>query len=381
MIELRLEHPPLEGNPNTILTEQANAGATSIKVANNFGFSENDFIVIGNPGSEFTEIVRISSLSGNDTINLATTLKFSHFYSSPVTLIYYDKIEVERADVKAGPYTLLATIDIAIDEDFTTYRDETGDIDKFYRIRYKNSYSNKTSAYSSPLAGSGFTENSVRILLEKAKRLFSGHSDKLLDREVWMNLLNEGYQEMINRIISLNKDFGVKRTEITLTAGENTYNLPSDFLTLRRLYVDWGDGNLYPARYLDLGIYEPVRQTFIETHPFYRFEAGKIVIYPTPKRSGGKLVFYYYYQPAKLQFDDDVLDTNYILPTYASIVIEYVLKRALELDKRYEEANWYGQIFENRIGQLLEIYENRYKEATETIPFWGSDFDTSFPFH
>jgi len=376
MIELKLEHPQLEGNPNTILTEQANAGATSISVANNSGFSANDFIVIGNPGSEFTEIVRISSLSGNNTINLATALKFSHYYSSPVTLIYYDKIEIERAISKEGPYTLIATIDIAIDEDFTTFRDEEGDIDKFYRVRYKNSYNNKTSTYSSPLAGIGFTENSVRILLEKAKKLFSRYSDKIISREDWMEFLNEGYRVMINRILAINKDFGVK--SITINPVDGKFPLPSDFLKVRRVFVKYGTGKERPAKYLDFGIYDPSTMTFSDFSPVYYFEGNSIIVKPFKENT--QLILRYYYLPPKLQFDDDVLDPAYILPSQASIVVDYVLKRALELDKRYEEAAWYGQVFENNIALLLNEYEERYRETTDFIPHWGSGIDSSYPF-
>ncbi len=376
MIELKLEHPQLEGNPNTILTEQANAGATSISVANNSGFSANDFIVIGNSGSEFTEIVRISSLSGNNTINLATALKFSHYYSSPVTLIYYDKIEIERAISKEGPYTLIATIDIAIDEDFTTFRDENGDIDKFYRVRYKNSYNNKTSTYSSPLAGIGFTENSVRILLEKAKKLFSRYSDKIISREDWMEFLNEGYRVMINRILAINKDFGVK--SITINPVDGKFPLPSDFLKVRRVFVKYGTGKERPAKYLDFGIYDPSTMTFSDFSPVYYFEGNSIIVKPFKENT--QLILRYYYLPPKLQFDDDVLDPAYILPSQASIVVDYVLKRALELDKRYEEAAWYGQVFENNIALLLNEYEERYRETTDFIPHWGSGIDSSYPF-
>ena len=376
MIELKLEHPQLEGNPNTILTEQANAGATSISVANNSGFSANDFIVIGNSGSEFTEIVRISSLSGNNTINLASALKFSHYYSSPVTLIYYDKIEIERAISKEGPYTLIATIDIAIDEDFTTFRDEEGDIDKFYRVRYKNSYNNKTSTYSSPLAGIGFTENSVRILLEKAKKLFSRYSDKIISREDWMEFLNEGYRVMINRILAINKDFGVK--SITINPVDGKFPLPSDFLKVRRVFVKYGTGKERPAKYLDFGIYDPSTMTFSDFSPVYYFEGNSIIVKPFKENT--QLILRYYYLPPKLQFDDDVLDPAYILPSQASIVVDYVLKRALELDKRYEEAAWYGQVFENNIALLLNEYEERYRETTDFIPHWGSGIDSSYPF-
>lgn len=381
MIELHLEHPNLEGNPNTILTEQANAGTTSIKVANISAFSVNDFIVIGNLGSETTEVARISGFTGNDTINLASALKFSHFYSTPVVKTYYDQIEIYRAIEKGGPFTLIATVNIQFDEDYTTFRDTAGDFDLYYKIRYKNSFTNDVSAFSSALSGAGFKENSVRVLLEKAKKLFSRHSERIISRDIWLEFLNDGYREMINRIRTLNKDFGVKKTTIPLVANQDSYNLPSDFLSLRRIWISYNNNELpRPAHYLDLGIYDPSIHQFSEQRPFYRIEGTKIVIYPTPKQSQGQITIFYYYLPPKLAFDDDVLDESYIIPSQANIVIEYVLKRALELDKRFEEAAWYGQVFENRIELLLREYEERYKETTEIIPAWGSEINTDYPF-
>jgi len=117
MIELHLDHPPLENNPNTILTEKAIAGATSLKVANTEGFSANDFIVVGTPGAEKTEICQISSIEGNNTINLASALKFDHYTNTNITLTYYNQLEIHRATAREGPYELIATIDIASKSD------------------------------------------------------------------------------------------------------------------------------------------------------------------------------------------------------------------------------------------------------------------------
>jgi len=385
MIRIQLAHPDIGGNQSTYLTKQANAGDSVLNVADTAGFVEKYLILVGIYGSEKTEIAQVSSTTAPTTtqITLENALKFSHSTNSRVTIMDYDQIEVYRADSQYGTYTLIDTISIAVDEESTTYRDETGDLDKWYKIRYKNSITGDVSTYSSPLSASGYTENSVTILLTKAKKQFSKYSGRLIDRDTWMGWLNEGYRIMINRIVNLGKDYGVKKgAKIPLKAGQEEYDLPSDFLKQRRFWIRYSNsGNYNTLERMDFSLYDP-NNKYPQTSPHYFFRGKKIVINPVPTADAGDILPFYYYLPNQLVYDADVLDENYIPTSKAFVLTNYALQKALEMDKRFEEAAYFGQMFENQMDLMIKEMSDRYSEMPGQIgtnPIMG--IDTSYPFN
>jgi len=385
MIRLQLQHPDIIANQSTYLTKQANAGDTTLNVADTSGFKKGDLILVGIFGSEKTEIAKISStVDPTDTvITLENPLKFSHSTNSKITVMDYDQIEIYRADSKFGTYSLIDTIDIAVDEESTTYRDETGDLDKWYKIRYKNSVTEAVSTFSSPLSSTGYTENAVVVLLTKAKKQFSKYSDRLIDRDTWVGWLNEGYRIMVNRIVNLGLDYGVKKgNPISLKAGQEEYDLPYDFLKQRRFWIRYSKGGEYKLlEKMDFSLYDP-NSSYSQSNPHYFFRGKKIVINPVPKADAGDILPFYYYLPPLLVYDSDVLDENYIPASKAYILTNYALQKALEMDKRFEEAAYFGQTFENQMDLMIKEMSDRYSEMPGQIGTneFG-DFDTSYPFN
>lgn len=385
MIRLQLVHPDIQSNQSTYLIKQANAGGTVLDVADTAGFSKGDFVLIGNYGLETTEIAQISTTVDptNTQVTLQSALKFSHSTNSRITVIDYNQIEVYRAETQFGTYTLLATIPIAVDEEKTTYKDDTGDLDKWYKIRYKNSISGAVSTYSSPLSSTGYTENAIVVLLEKAKKQFSKYSDRLIDRDTWVGWLNEGYRIMINRIANLGWDWGVKKgIPISLVAGQEEYDLPEDFLKQRRFWAKYTNSGQYiPLERMDFSLYNP-NYDYSQSDPHYFFRGKKIVINPKPATDVGDILPFYYYLPALLVYDSDVLDENYISASKAYILTNYTLQKALEMDKRFEEAAYFGQTFENQLDLMMKEMSDRYSEMPNQI---GENemgqFDTNYQYN
>ena len=385
MIRLQLVHPTIQSNQSTYLTKQANVGDTLLNVADTAGFAKGDLILIGNYGSETTEIAQVSSTVDptTSTVTLENALKFSHTTNSRVTVMDYDKLQIFRSDTQYGIYTQIDTVDIAVDEETTAYRDSTGDLDKWYKIRYENSITSAVSSYSSPLSSTGYTENSVVVLLIKAKKQFSKYSDRLIDRDTWIGWLNEGYRIMINRIANLGWDWGTKKGNIiSLIANTEEYELPGDFLKTRRFWIRYTTSGKYtPAERMDFSLYNP-NYTYSQLDPHYFFRGKKIVIVPKPTVDGGDILPFYYYLPPNLVYDSDTLDENYILASKAYILTNYTLQKALEMDKRFEEAAYFGQTFENQMDLMVKEMSDRYPEMPGQI---GENelgqFDTSYPFN
>ena len=385
MIKLEFVHPDLIGNQDTYLTAQANTGDTTLNVADSAGFAKGDLVLVGNYGSEKTEIVQVSTtVDPTDTvITLETALKFSHTTNVRITIMNYDKIEVSRANSELGTYTTLDTIDIAVDESYTSYTDTAGDWDKWYKIRYYNSKTTEYSTYSSPISATGYKENSVITILRKGKRLFSKYSDKLIDRDTWIEWLNEGYRIMINRIKDLGFDWGVRKGSIIhLVANQDAYDLPSDFLAQRRFWIRYSDtGTHQVMNPMDFSLYDP-NITYSSGDPHYYLRGKSIVVVPTPTISAGDILPFYYYLPAQLEYDMDTLDENYVPASKAYIITNYMLQKALEMDKRFDEAAYYGQTFENQMDLMIKEMEKRYPEVPSYLGEWGESFDNDiYPFN
>jgi hypothetical protein len=380
MNRLIIDHPDISENQNTSLTQQANAGNTVLNVVNTKGFSTNQILLIGNLGSENAEIIKTHATTAptDTTITLASALKFNHTTDEPITLLDYDKIEIQRASSKGGTYSVIDTIDIAVDEDETTYKDAAGVSTDYYRFRYKNSIDNSYSDYSVEIPASGYPSNALNSMVEKVLTLFSSQSEKLLNRDEIIEDINEGYRILVNKIIDLGIDYYAKKgDQIPLVANQEEYTLPTDFVRPKRIYISYDGSNEYPAEPMDF-ILEQSKTAYLEAEPKYFFRGEKIVIRPVPTSSTGYIQPYYYYMPNLLTNDDDEPE----LPKgYHNLLVNYALARAFEKDKKIDWVNYYMGLFTNQTElMLLEIKKRTPERGQRIVPF-GWEYDDNYPFY
>ena len=95
---IRAPHPTID-QPNTYLTAAVAAAATALTVANNAEFSNNDYFVLGRPGQEGAELHKISTVSGNVTINCSgSAVKFAAAINTPLAYIKYNQVKFYLGD-------------------------------------------------------------------------------------------------------------------------------------------------------------------------------------------------------------------------------------------------------------------------------------------
>lgn len=98
---IRAPHPFID-QPNTYLTSSVAAAATTITVANNAEFTGNDHTVFGKMGQEGAELHKVSSVSGNHTINyVSDAIKFAMDVNTPITYIKYNCVKYYLGDWSA----------------------------------------------------------------------------------------------------------------------------------------------------------------------------------------------------------------------------------------------------------------------------------------
>lgn len=130
----------------SFLYSDAEAGQANIVLQNPDQFSANDYVCVGELGSENAEIMQIQSISSK-TATLSSNLLLKHIANTRITKLFGDKVRVYRAanvDGSApddGDFSLLSTITIQADQQFSLYTDSTGGSSYWYKKTYYNSYS------------------------------------------------------------------------------------------------------------------------------------------------------------------------------------------------------------------------------------------------
>jgi hypothetical protein len=182
--------PDLSGNNSSFLEADVAAGITSLS-ANGTFFSAGQYIIIGQPGQEKSEIVKINNPSST-AITLLTALTFSHNRGDLITLIEYNQIEPQRSTDAGVSYTPLTIVDIN-PQVLETYLQRTGDATTdYYKFRFYNSTSTLYSGYSDPVIASGYDDNTVYAIKHRALSQLGENVNDLITDDFLNESLNEG---------------------------------------------------------------------------------------------------------------------------------------------------------------------------------------------
>lgn len=223
----------------SVISQAADAGIAAIKVLNNQGFTAFDYIVIGAIGDDQSELRQISSISSSDTLNVSSTVSFSHGIGTPVSIIFYNQLEVSRKTSESGSFSVLATVDIEVDDEFTTYEDRGGQTTYFYRTRFFNSYTGQYSAYSTTRKGSGPNTKEISKMIDMVLLQTEDPKAEFTTRPQVLDYMNLAYQELINAISQATPSFFQKVIEYQTWDYQHEYPLPDDFKEIQEVR----DGN------------------------------------------------------------------------------------------------------------------------------------------
>jgi len=180
--------PNLQGNNQSFLDANLAVGGTAI-TANGSFFSANQYIILGQPGQEKSEIVKISSVN-NTTINIGACV-FSHNRGDVITFIEYNQIEAQRSTDAGATFSALAIVDInpQVPE---TYLQRTGDATTdVYKFRFYNSTSALYSGYSDNVTASGYADNTVYAIKKRALDQMGEKITDLITDDFLNDSLNE----------------------------------------------------------------------------------------------------------------------------------------------------------------------------------------------
>jgi hypothetical protein len=226
---LVIEHPVLPEQPQTTLTAASAAGAVALTVADNSGLSNGDKLVVGQAGSDQTEIATIGGAVTPGTALTVAALTFAHPVDCPVRRTLWNQIKVYSATAVGGSLSLVATIDIQFGSDTTDYV-ISGTAAAYYVTRYYDSVTAAVSSDSDYIPSAGYSPDTVRLVKETALEMTGQQigdviTDDFLNQEI-VNCENELYRLGPGRRWA---HFLIENASLgTLTAGETVFSLPSD---------------------------------------------------------------------------------------------------------------------------------------------------------
>ncbi len=172
MRRIRIPNPLLDKNYRTYLDADYSSG-TALTVPNNNSFAANDFLVVGEPREEKTELRQVSSLTGNTTININSAFRFSHNKATVLYKTPWDFVSIERRTSSAGTFAEITSSAIQWDNKLneTVYFDSAATSAYQYRFRYYNSSSLTYSEYSDTQDGATPSHQSVRYMVDEVRKL------------------------------------------------------------------------------------------------------------------------------------------------------------------------------------------------------------------
>lgn len=264
----------------TFIKENYSSGVTSIVVDNSTPIVALDYILIGEWGEEFTEIVKVSTVtSSSHTLALTAATSFAHSESSRVTVIKYNQVKFYRTATttfsEAG--TLLATIDIQPERFHTVYNDTTNTTGYGW-FKFYNATLGVATTNSNAIPYAGFARNSVKKMIDRFFSLLNNKEMKMITFDDAFDFLNEGYVKARSHLNLVNQEYSVDPvTTISAVAGTSEYDLPSNFFNL----IVINDSNGYEIEYISLRDM-PYHNSNAGNEVRYYMRGTKIGFSPTP---------------------------------------------------------------------------------------------------
>lgn len=257
-LRVRVKNPDIFREEITHVGTDYSSG-TALVVASNDDIAANDYLVIGNPGEETTELGRVSSVSGATSVTLSAALKFAHGANSPIFKSLYNQISLERKPA-SGAYAEITEGKIEIDFDardgFTIISVAAGLSTDTFKWRFYNVATTGYSDYSGELAGTGLTRNSVGYLIAQFRRM-AGVPDheSIPDEQIiqWFNDCHDMVESEYDRWWFL-----LKEDTDTTTANQYKFDLDSDFARMEAVLFNDGNAN-YRLKYITLAEFDQLR--------------------------------------------------------------------------------------------------------------------------
>lgn len=342
------------------------SGVTTLVVDNVNGFSANDFILLGEFGSESAEIVQVGTVTtatNTIVIKAGGVTVCAHSESTKAYLVPYNQVKfywTATATFATGTQ-LGSTADIQSDDYYTKYTDNSNTTGFGWFVFY-NSQSALTSTNSNAIPYAGFAENSAKNIIDSFFSSLNNKETSLVTYNDAFKYLSEAHSRAQNNLNLVNDEYNTQlQYTITVPAGTKEVALPNNFSDMVALSHD---GISVPyCNTWDIMTYDANPVTVMK----YYLRGSYIGFTPTPQAD---MTFYAYYKSKSTAISSlyDTLDypDNNFYP-----LMDFMMYRACpKLGRSRQEAESYLVAFNNGIElmKVTSIKQSSNLDAWEVDP-------------
>lgn len=225
-----IRHPLLDNYSKSFLIAPIAAAGTTLSVADNNGFADDDWFIIGTPGDETTEEDDVNgAVTRGQSLTITNTNKFAHEVNAPITKIYERKITVYGSATDGGSLTAIygtgSAKSIQWNRPFTEITLTTAETAYAYYV-FKFYDGTTESGASDYIPSTGLTNAYVGDMIKKALGVTGSEIDQLITYDFLINAAQDCQDEITQYVYmtkngdSIKKDwpFEIAEDETSLSA-------------------------------------------------------------------------------------------------------------------------------------------------------------------
>jgi len=312
-------------------------------------------------GNETSEILKISTVAGNGTINTAAVTVFSHSESTKVTKIAYNQVRyyhTATAVFSAG--TALSTVDIDAQSPFTQYND-TSNSTGFGWFLFLNETTAANSSPSNPIPYVDFDSNSAKKIIDSFLSSSNNKEMKNISFEEAYRWLSEGYSIAYNELNLVNQEYTTPALySMSFSSGTQEVALPSDFGKL----VSVSDSDGKDIGYLQQKDIQYIKENGSENTSRYYIRGAYLGLVPVVTESTTVYVYYNSISGTLDSYYDSISLPN---NNYYCLSDFMMYKAAPRLGMSIPEAGSYLEAFNNSINRM-KVTSNKQNSNLDS---WG----------
>jgi len=229
MAKIKIKTPNVNENIQTYVNEDYASG-TTLTVRSSAGFSNGNYIVVGEPGKEKTEVTKLTAAPPSNTTLTITALNFDHPKGTPVYYVEWDKYDLYYRTSSTGTWTQYGSMPASLyfDAAYTEYQDTSATSSYEWRYRYYSTENSAYSDYSDTIGSTGWAKDTVGYMISQIRKIANDPDGQTVsDTEIirYLNAAQTKIYTLSNKWWFLLKD----GTAIDTVASTKKYSLPSDF--------------------------------------------------------------------------------------------------------------------------------------------------------
>jgi hypothetical protein len=272
----------------------------------------------------------------------------------------WDQIKFYRSSTIDGSYSLVATVDIDVDNAdlLTKYDDSSGTSTDYYKVKYYNSITAVLSEYSDPIQATGYGVTTAGNIIDQVVRRVRDTNYEILSNEEYIDILNEVNSDLL---MQSHRPYRFLKAvlDIDTAAGVNYIDLDTvapNFWKFEYLVYRWTVGGVTHEYKIERPLsQEDFKRKYDNTNWLDDDELidiaideanNRILLGPAPKTTQTDVIELHYYKKF-----DQITGTGSVLETPTNLVYRYKMMAEYYSAKAETDRQW---------NILADKYENKY---------------------